>query len=469
MISARNVTTQLTKISPVKFFIITAAFFGLLFAVITPPFQAPDEEVHFFRSYQISEFNFVTDRVNGVVGGVLPGALGKVITDTTTDPVVKFYPQNKTDIYDTIDAFKTPITGPQQVYDFSTTSLYGPVAYLPQATGIGISRLLNLPPLAMMYLGRLANLVAWIVLMAAAIRLMPIRKWVVVFIGLLPMALFQAASLSSDVVTFGLGCLFTGFVFYLLSLGTIFRYRHIAALVLLGTLLCLTKQPSFIFLGLVLLLPARNFFSGIKGWVIKLGVIVLPLLIMAVWISLTTGASAVANAGANGQDPGLQLSFILHNPHSYINTLWNTTFFTWGDEVTRSLIGTFGWADTPLSEWIVTTGYITLAFLLLVTTGKPKQLLNKYQKIFVWLLVLAYIMAVTTALYMFYSPIGYKIVYGLQGRYFIPVLILLIPLIYGQFATTTKRTYRKIAILGPLFLLISSIITIYVRFYVNNV
>ena len=38
-----------------KMFLPLAWIFGTLFALITPPFQVPDEFQHFYRAYQVSE------------------------------------------------------------------------------------------------------------------------------------------------------------------------------------------------------------------------------------------------------------------------------------------------------------------------------------------------------------------------------------------------------------------------------
>jgi len=50
------------------------------------------------------------------------------------------------------------------------------------------------------------------------------------------------------------------------------------------------------------------------------------------------GVSATALI-ANSQNPVGQVKYIIHYPFGYVNVLWNTYFYTWGDNVTRSVIG----------------------------------------------------------------------------------------------------------------------------------
>jgi hypothetical protein len=85
----------LTTVDPVRFFVITAACFGLLFIIATPPFQTPDEPAHFFRAYQVSQFNLILDKKGTTYGGTFPGQLEKTIDITMTNPTISFIPGAK--------------------------------------------------------------------------------------------------------------------------------------------------------------------------------------------------------------------------------------------------------------------------------------------------------------------------------------------------------------------------------------
>jgi hypothetical protein len=47
-------------------FLLLGAFFGILFLLVTPPLQSPDEQEHFFRSYQVSEGQWTAQRRTSV-------------------------------------------------------------------------------------------------------------------------------------------------------------------------------------------------------------------------------------------------------------------------------------------------------------------------------------------------------------------------------------------------------------------
>lgn len=455
------------KTLPEYFFAVFALIFGVVFIVVTPPFQAPDEAAHFLRSYQVSDFNFVVDEVDGKAGGRLPEAVHRTIQITALNPSMEFRPDIKYNISKTKEALLIKDTGKEITLDFSNTAAYAPVSYLPQSIGMLIGKIFGVPPLVLLYLGRFANLVAWIACIVLSIRLIPRKKWVLAAIGLLPMAVFQASSLSTDVMATGMAAVFFSLVLFYLNRQKVLAVKEIGLILLAGIILALSKQVMFVLLPLVLLLANSLFKNKKQAYIVKFGLILIPLLCAGLWLYLVKDIN-IASTLTNGQNQAAQLSFIIHAPWSFINTLWNTYFFTWGDEIGRSLIGNFGWVDTPLSMFWVVFGYVELILLLLMGY-ELKQWLSKRQKIIVAACFVLYWLAVNAALYVFYSPVGYKIIVGLQGRYFIPLLILLIPLFYNKVFKLNKTIYLQIAKTFPLILLIASAITIYFRYYINNV
>lgn len=459
----------INSVAPEKFFVVVALIFGLAFIVVTPPFQMPDEPKHFFRSYQISEFNLIVDDGNNETGGYIPDAIGNTVRRTATKPILMHSPDKKYDVYKTFRVGSERINeNKKQFYDFSETSLNSPVSYLPQSIGIGLGRVVDAPPIVMLYIARLFNLITWIAICALAIHLFPRRKWAAVYLCLLPMSLFVAGSLSIDAAASGIMLLFLALILKLRESKSI-SYKYLSALLAIAIIMTLSKQIMFVFLPLIFLIPNRLFKTRNMALYAKAAILILPIVFLAAWYAITKGVDLTPGY-TNNQVPIEQLKFIVFHPHSYINVLWNTYFFTWGDVISRSFIGSFGWLDAPLAEGIVATGYIGLFLALVVSTkDKVKEWLSNKQKVLITLIGLAYVAGVSTALYMYYSPVGYKIIVGIQGRYFLPLAFLVIPLFYGKLLKSSRLVYRSIVIFTPLFLLISSVITLYVRYYVNNV
>jgi uncharacterized membrane protein len=458
------------RLDPLRFFIIMSAVFGMAFLLITPPFQGADEPVHFMRAYQVSEGQLVASRASGKIGGYLPSDLAKVF-HTTDNPSVQFYPQNKYPGGYTRDALGIPNSGQKTFYEFSASASYPPTAYPVSSFGMLVARILSLPSIVTLYAGRLGNLLTWIILIGAAIYFLPRRKWALVAIGLLPMALFQASTLNGDAITLGTLALFIALIFRFRDEKKVIPAKMLGLFLVVVILMVLSKYVMFLFLPLVFLLKKESFSSNWRSRLIKAGMIAVPIIFLGIWILVSQSLSTVQATNANAQNPTKQLHFIIANPHSYVNVLWNTYFYTWGDGATRSLIGDFGWADTPLSEAIVVVGYIGLFVVLTASYegDRKKEASKRWSK---WLPIgtgVLYWLAVSTAMYVYYSPVGFKIIVGLQGRYFIPLLLLAVPLARIRDIQVERSLYRKFALYIPLFLLVCSVITLYVRYYINNV
>ncbi len=457
---------------PVRFFVIMAAIFGIAFVIITPPFQGADEIVHFYRVYQISEGNFVVDSIKGGAGGNLPTSLGQIVSATDAANL-EFYPQHKYHTAETRHAASVRLNAShKKSYDFSATAQYSPLAYLPSATAVAAGRVFQARPIALFYMARLADLVFLITAIAFGIRFLPRKKWALVAIGLLPMMLFQGATINADAVTIGSLVLFLTFILKLREKTAKITWLEVAILLLMGILMAMSKQIMFVFLPLVLLLGNDRLpISKRLGVWLKLGLMAIPFACFLAWFWFVHSID-VSAAYFNHQNPTAQAHFIIRSPESFVNVLWNTYFYNWGDTITRSFIGDFGWLDTPLAENIVVVGYVGLALLMFASVEGQKLTkawLSAKERLLVWGMVLFYLLAISASLYLYFTPVGFKIIVGLQGRYYLPIVLLLVPLLYGNSIRVSQRLYRNVAIGLPVFLLVCSVITIYVRYFIHNV
>lgn len=159
-----------------------------------------------------------------------------------------------------------PLEPEKQIFEsFPNTVVYAPVPYLPQILGISIGKLFNASPLVMIYLARIANLIFFIALVFAAIKITPVHKWVFCLICLTPTVVFQAGSASVDAFTFGI-CFLTIAVF--LSCGVDDEGKlgsiDLVKIFVLSLMVVLSKQ-AYIFLPLLfLLIPRRKIGSTSK-------------------------------------------------------------------------------------------------------------------------------------------------------------------------------------------------------------
>jgi uncharacterized membrane protein len=80
-------------------------------------------------------------------------------------------------------------------------ALYPPIPYIASASVMFIGKLLNFSPLDLIYPARLVNLFLYTLIVYMAIKLIPVHKWVLLLLALMPMTLYEAATLSADSFT----------------------------------------------------------------------------------------------------------------------------------------------------------------------------------------------------------------------------------------------------------------------------
>lgn len=409
---------------PEKLYAVVGLIFGLLLLTVTPPFQAPDEPSHFCRAYQVSRGGGrpLKNPATGEAGGYLPVSCYQVWTCFADIPF-------NTDAKALRWRFEmaAPLAlNPQaeQFLDFSSAAIYSPIPYLPAATGMALARWLDLPALGLLYLARLCNLLASILLIYIAIRLTPVLKWCFVIVALLPMFVFQAASLSADSLTLSLTLLFTAGLFAALFGEDASRnWRAVILLTVIGAMLALSK-PFYLPLILLVWLIRPGAGESRRQWIWK------PVLVcgatcavLVLWSALIApyyhpGRSDVPIA------PGAQAWYVLTHPVQFIITL-GVTFRQDLPVIMLSLVGWLGWMDTPLPAVVHILAWIFLAGVWL-NDPWDQHGFTAARRMIVAAGVVACLIAIGYLLYLSFNAVGAPRIEGLQGRYFIPLLPVLL-------------------------------------------
>ena len=312
-------------------------------------------------------------------------------------------------------------------FSFPNMALNFPVLYLPQALGIAIGKWFDASPIALSYLARLTNLLVWIVVVAVAIRTIPMAKWLMLLVALTPMSLFLATSNSADTLTYGICFLFIATVLNLAFGRTALTIPSLLLLVVLGVLVALSKLVYVALILLVVLIPRSKFDSNLRYF----GFIALCLVLAAgaalLWSRTVLNLYLPANPDET-PDASAQINFILSEPIRYLAILVNTMVERVGI-LARQLIGVLGWLDTPLPAWFYAVSYAALGLVSLVDQN-PAVRLRLYAKFIILAIISAGTFLVFTGLYIKWTSVGGPVVKGLQGRMFIPFFFLLWLLLY---------------------------------------
>ena len=224
--------------------------FGLLIAVLTPPFTGADERDHFTRAFQISRGSVLTTKHDGVYGAYLPVRFAQEAQALSISSYVN--PDHVAFLH--LLGAPAP-SGPTEFVSLANAASYGPGAYAAYVPALVVGRLLGLSTLALLYLARFAGVLAYASLLALAVRRLPVHRWILVAGGLVPAALNQASTVSADGLTMALTFVVVAEALHLSVVPTEKVRQSLVEVGLAVVLLALAKPPYILLAGL-LLIPA---------------------------------------------------------------------------------------------------------------------------------------------------------------------------------------------------------------------
>jgi uncharacterized membrane protein len=407
------------------------------FVFITPPFQGPDEEAHYARTQYIAHGYLVPSP-----SAKIPDSINEVTNITFYKQDIRGRTAERYSLSNTKAALMIPLNN-GKTYRPAMVA-YNPLLYLPAIPGVLLANALNLSPLISMYVARLSLGIASIGLIFFAIRLIPHKKYLLLGVGLIPTMLFQQAMITADSISYALLALFIAYILYLRQKKVILRKQWII-LGLLCLSVALAKPLVFLFLPLVLMLIKQRY---AMRWIGTIALICVVAFIGWNYISnrdvesLPTASNTPASVNSNDQ-----LKLITTHPTRLLRVTWNSYMTPYGDDEVRGVIGIFGAADTAYPLWMYSGYIIVLGILAFITFDRRKIVpIAKRWKIIAVLLCVLYFMAVNVALYLAYTPVNFDIFYGIQGRYFLPIAIILATVVFTGGIKLSQTDNRKIKV-----------------------
>jgi uncharacterized membrane protein len=294
---------------------------------------------------------------------------------------------------------------------------YSPVAYLPQAAAALAARALDLDFVATLYLMRFAGLAAMTAMIAYAIAISPQLAWAFVAIAMLPAALYGRSVVSADGSALAAAML----VAALWLRGFLSPHGHRPGQLSFWMMFsALTKPINLAFALLGLVIPSRRWPAAVLA--------TLPAIGAALFWTVQSGADSGAwrMVELTGQDaaafePVVKLGHLLNDPLHFSAAVIGAIHAQGLGELWRQAIGVLGLFDTVLQDWV----YPTVTVLFLGALFAPLSLTPAARrKVATTAAIVAFAYAVSVYLvcYLSFTPLDANIVWGVQGRYFVPCL-----------------------------------------------
>lgn len=445
---------------------LVAVFFGAFFIVLTPPFGVGDETTHVERTYEVASGAFLG-------GEGLPAGLQQFLGDAFAR-VKSGEPVSGADFErwaaiplkaGEIEPYPDPLR--------AIMRLQYPGNYVHLAPAMSAGLALGAAPLALLYLLRAVALFAGVFLVRQAIAIAPATfRPAMVFVALLPTTLVFFSGVNNESVLIGLGFLWFAYVASLAARPDERMTRaEIAGLIALGFILGQFKSGYFLLPALALILPAGKFSSASQRLLLLILTIAPGAAISFLWMATAKtamlGDVAYSTMPGNRVAPDEQIAFILADPLRFAMIVFRTFFLSpEGGEAARGLGGVAGWTNIGLPAPIY--ALLLVAGLALWASGeKPPAAMAAPLALLVQAgLFGAVTLLVLTMMYVGWTGVGARVIDGFQGRYWLPLLPLVLALAPVRLSLLSAESARiGLAFGAPLIGLVAMAAAVFRHYY----
>ncbi len=403
---------------------------GLTNLFFFAPNNVPDEEVHYREVY---EYANLLDPTMG------PTDMRTEDYDFVNDSELyareingSFWYRQKQGI--PLTATKTGITAKETGLTPVDVRANLPQTRIVAALGVLLGRVFGLSGTATFYLGRLFNFLFSFAFIVIAVRLMPIGRTILMTISLLPMTLHLLASYSYDAEVIGFAFLLIALLLRVICLDERPSRGVLVASVVVATLLTPCKLVYVFLCFVALLAPKERFSSKREMFTWKAAMLAAPLLVLVL-----LRLSMLAKVSGIGEDPNattsrlgeqgvmVSVSSILSNPLHSILVFFRTLYQEGPDYLFTLVGGRLGWLqiNTAGNETQSLVLFATLGISMLPSVGDRACIPRRVRWWFVVLFVATFV-AILASMYLGWTFVTEDTIMGVQGRYFLPVLPLLL-------------------------------------------
>ncbi len=410
-------------------FLATVLFLGLLYNVLLTPQMAPDEAKHIDMAYRYS---------NELLGYEGIGDTKCLMrredaeTEFTSSPTMRNY----RNIYEGLFSMAEDTAMVEAEVNSNIEGSF--LFYAPAVLGMSLARLLGLGTVPMLLLARYLNLAVFAFLTYVGMRCLPFGKMTLFLLAVLPINIQQCTSFSHDAMVHGIL-----FLYGCLCLEAIYGEKGMDRLQMLllelsALFLVYCKSGSYLPLAFLPILIPADHYGGKKerqaGTLALLGIPVLAFLMkhmqtVAGIVGTTEATSVVSMEGARAAESavyqtGYTLGYFLRDPLEFVYIMANTVFDKAGFYL-ESLVGyKLGWVELETSMVVVIL-FLFLLFLSVCDTRETVKILP-FQRFWMAFLCLGCTGLILLGMLLQWTPMGYVSVEGVQGRYFLPFLLILL-------------------------------------------
>ena len=423
------------KVNLSRLFLIISLVFGIIFIFIVPSFQSPDESAHYTKSYMISKGDFLPDKYSKKYGYCVPDAINIYAADKDSFISDLDRKYSYSDMY--FDQL-LPSEYEKCTYKEVASQNMTLFAHIVPATGILATNFVEVYPAGKdestavkLQFARFASLIVYSLICYFAIKRTPKFKKSMFMILLLPNSLLLRTMVSYDGLVMSVVALTLALMLELIyDEKSKFNKWYFMWFIFAGYLLLNIKVIYSIIFILMFAIPSERF-GGKKEKIKKyIEMIALVLLFVIVGKFIHRGTDVV-----NPTIVGDQLKYIKGHLLKTFGIL-STNIYDQFKIQMYWMFGTYGLLDTYMPQLFVFMLIVATIITIISDIFNEKEKMRVFYKIALFVLIVLSVYAMYGIMYLDWTPkvlgvVGGKEVTGIQGRYYLP-LLLLIPIVFNN-------------------------------------
>lgn len=426
---AEKQQSQVKRKKLADLFLILAIVAGMLLIFLEPPFVCPDENAHFINISRIAHGGLFADTADGKIGSYVSDE--DVLFLQTYGGVYNGGEALTFDLKAMTQMATRPVSETPAFFETQHATL-NPLPYILPALLIWVFKLLGfaLNSYNSLLVAKMANLIFYALVIRWAILKTHALPKTMFMLGLMPMAIFQGASLSYDSPLIACSFLLIAYVTKLLCSDeqTVVTTEDIVAICLAAAFLIGCKIAYAPLLLLLLAIPIKKF-GSVKRYVLCIGCVVATAVVVYV---VPTLVNSIITAGCEIPLTDLQIqqqAYVKENPWILARVVTDTVKQCAVDWL-RGFFGILGWLDTFFPNAFVWTFLLLMMGCAVVETSSVKGI-RWNARVLALLGVGVFLVGTICTMYIQWNPVlvelvGGTLAHGGQGRYFIPVALFVV-------------------------------------------
>ncbi|MDO5812901.1 MAG: DUF2142 domain-containing protein [Bacillota bacterium] len=427
-----------------KLFLIVMIPVSIAYSLIMIPGMVPDEATHMRLTYSLASqiMGVEQDKIT------LRGEEKYIYEHLPQSPILESYDYSYTHFFSGED------NGDYVTIDEQSANWKQIFWYFPAVIGTVFSRVMHFGATPTLYIARLCNLFFYIWLTYFAIKKIPVGKQLLFMISILPMCSQQMMSLSYDSIL-------NASAFFCLAYGLFFvyhsedvRYDEYIKYLLAAVLLLSIKSAIYSFL---LLIPILSRFDNINNVhlerkhkvILVVGISILILLLNFVSFGSSSSKEVVEStavskhiiswSGTEGYSVGWLITHPIESIALFINTINLKLEWYYYSCLGQDL----SWFTVKLPYGL----FKCWGLMLLVSALRKEeyQIDGRMRILFTCINFIIFFL-VLLSMCIYWTPLGYDHIEGVQGRYFIPIIYTIVLVINNKKISLKENVYRYVNI-----------------------